>query len=285
MKKVTNTMRLMLITNLILSFLQIIVGIFGNSSAIIADGVHTITDLITDMVAIIGTKFSNKRPDEKHPFGYGQIEYITSVFIGIIIVLMGISLMVGTLNTNLVIPKVEIIIVTILTIVVKYFMSQYVILKGKEYKNAILIASGKESVVDVLSSVIVLFSIVFMQFSNKINFLIYSDKIAAFLVSIFVIKTGLNIISQDIANLIGKQEQDEQVLNEIKNIILKDEKILEIEKIILIKSGPYYKLDAKVLMQEDLTLKTVGRSIIKIKNNLKKNLSIKFVNIIVDAKK
>lgn len=284
MKKVTKVMVIMFITNLILSFMQIIAGIIGNSAAVVADGVHTITDLITDVVAIIGTRLSNKKADKIHPLGYGQIEYITSVFIGVVVITMGFYLVSNSLEEQLIIPHFLVIIVTIVTIVSKYILYKYILLKGKEYRNSILLASSKESLVDVISSFVVLISIILMQFSDKITFLIYSDRLAAVLVSIFVIRTGYSIMSENISHLIGEQETNEELLNEIKKIILKHDKVLSIEKLVLIKSGPYYKLDTEVIMEGNLTLKVVYKTLNKIKKELRHSKKVQYINIIADPK-
>jgi cation diffusion facilitator family transporter len=283
MNKVTKAMVITFITNLILSFLQVIIGIIGNSAAVVADGVHTITDLITDVVAIIGSKLSNKRANQKHPFGYGQIEYITSVFIGVVVMAMGFYLISNSVEEKLIIPHVAVIIVTIITIVSKYVLYRYVLAKGKEYRNSILLASSQESLVDVISSFVVLISIVLMQFSDQVSIFIYADRLAAVLVSLFVIKTGFSIMSENIGHLIGEQETNEIFIDEIKEILLKDSKILSIEKLIIIKSGPYYKLDAEVIMEGNLTLKVVYKTIDKIKKELKIK-KVKYINIIADPK-
>jgi cation diffusion facilitator family transporter len=284
MNKVTKAMVITFITNLILSFLQVIIGMIGNSAAVVADGVHTITDLITDVVAIIGSKLSNKRANQKHPFGYGQIEYITSVFIGVVVMAMGLYLISTSVEEKLIIPHVAVIIVTIITIVSKYVLYRYVLAKGKEYRNSILLASSQESLVDVISSFVVLISIVLMQFSDQVSIFIYADRLAAVAVSLFVIKTGFSIMSENIGHLIGEQETNETFINEIKDIFLKDSKILSIEKLIVIKSGPYYKLDAEVIMEGNLTLKVVYKTIDKIKKELKKTKKVKYINIIADLK-
>ena len=71
--------------NLFLSIIKLIVGIIYKSYSLIADGVHSFSDLITDIIAIIGSKLSNKPADEKHPYGHGKLEYVTSLIIGLII--------------------------------------------------------------------------------------------------------------------------------------------------------------------------------------------------------
>lgn len=92
MSKITTTLLKSLIVNIVLVIVKFIVGIIGKSSALVADGIHSLSDLATDLVAIIGSKLSNKPADDEHPYGHGRIEYVTSIIIGIVILILGLTL-------------------------------------------------------------------------------------------------------------------------------------------------------------------------------------------------
>jgi cation diffusion facilitator family transporter len=285
MNKSNKVMVIAFFTNLILSIMQVLVGIIGRSSAILADGVHTISDLITDIIAIIGNLLSNKPADDKHPNGHGKIEYLTSIIIGIAIILIAFLLARDTLTKEAYIPSVILIWIAAITIISKYILSKYVIKKGVEYNNAILIASGHENFADVISSLVVLLSIILMQLAVYNEIFLYADKLAALIVSLFILKTGLDIIIINISNIIGEKEQDPILTKEITNIILKQKEVLSIDRFVLIKYGPYYKLDLELVMDGNKSLKEVHKIIDIVEKELKKKHKVRYITTHVNPKK
>jgi cation diffusion facilitator family transporter len=151
MKKENKVMLTSMIVNSFLSIIKIIVGIVGKSSSLIADGIHSFSDLFTDVFAIFGNLLSRKPADEKHPFGHGKLEYLTSIGIGLVILFVGFSIIYNSYDNKIVIPSILVVLVSLFTIVSKYLLASYITRKGKEYKNNILISSGRESSMDVLS--------------------------------------------------------------------------------------------------------------------------------------
>ena len=171
MQMTTRIMMISMFTNIFLALFKIVSGFIFKSSALIADGMHSLSDLITDVCAIVGSYFSRKPADFKHPYGHGKSEYVTSIIISIIILILGCSIISNTFNKEIVIPSTLVLVVSLITITVKLILSTFLIKMGKKYKNNILISSGYESSTDVISSIVVLVSTVLMQFSDKINLL------------------------------------------------------------------------------------------------------------------
>jgi len=271
MKKITKTICISVITNTILSIIKIIFGYIFKCSSLVADGIHSFSDLATDFVALVGSKLSNKPADKDHPFGHGKIEYITSIIIGLFILVLGFYLVINSYNNEIVIPDIIVMIITIITIISKYVLSSYVYNVGIKNKNNILIASGKESKADVFSSLIVLISIILMQLSNKIEILKYSDIIATIIVAIFIIKTGYNILKDNLNMILETQLDDIEYIDKIKKIILSEKEVLNIRDLYILINGPYYKLISNVNMKDDITLKHAHDVIEKIENKLKKH--------------
>jgi len=269
MNVTTKTIIISMITNTFLALFKIISGIIASSSALLADGIHSFSDLITDICAIIGSHLSNKPADLKHPYGHGRLEYLTSIIIGIIILILGFSIIYNSFNKKIIIPGILVVIVSIITIIIKLLLSYYVIKIGKKYKNNILISSGYESSSDVLSSVVVLVSAILMQFSSSLKLLKYSDIIATIIVGIFIIKIGFDVLKENISIMIGEQETNEEYLNKLKKIILENEKIKNIDSFVLLKYGPYYKLISEISMDADTKLKDVHDTLDIIENEIK----------------
>lgn len=286
MNKITKTMTVSAITNTFLSFIKIIFGFIGNSTALIADGVHSFSDLATDCIAILGGFLSRKPADEKHPFGHGKIEYVTSLGIGLLVLLLGFTLIYKAFEVDIQIPSLIMVSVSLFTIISKYFLAHYISIKGKEYNNNILIASGKESKADVYSSIFVLISIVLMQFSNQISLLKYANLIATLVISLFIIKTGYDILKDNISILLEEQITDEDYKENIQNIILSYEEIRELQSFYILRYGPYYKLIATVIMDKTISLEHAHNIIDEIEEKIKKkDKKIQYVFIHMEPEK
>lgn len=278
--KTEQVMKVSFITNFLLSCFKIINGFILKSSALIADGIHSFSDLITDIVAIIGDKFANKPKDSDHPYGHGNAEYLTSFIIGLMIILMGIVLIKETMNQEVTIPSYLVAIVSLITIVCKYFLASFLIKKGEFYNNNILIASGRESKTDVISSIVVFLSSILILFRNYLDILKYSDKIAGIIVGIFIVVTGFKIVKENTVMILGKKADDTILRNKLLTI----PNILNIDDIIMIKHGPYYKAYVEVTMNIKL-LKKAHDMAHNIENEIKNELTnIKYINIHVNPK-
>ena len=140
MNKTIKTMIISMIINTVLSISKVLVGIIGQSGALIADGLHSFSDLITDVVAIVGSKLASKPADLNHPYGHGKIEYITSMIISIMIIFLGSTIIIKTFTEVITIPSKIVIIVTIFTIILKLLLSNYILKCGKKYNSNILIS-------------------------------------------------------------------------------------------------------------------------------------------------
>lgn len=269
MKHITRIIRISMITNFFLALFKFIFGILGRSSALVADGIHSFSDLSTDVVAYFGSKLASKPADEKHPFGHGKVEYLTSLAIGVVILFLGISLIAGSMNREIVIPSVYVIFVSLFTIIAKYILSSYLVHSGKKYDNAILIASGKESSVDVISSLVVLVAAVCMQLQSSIPIMKYTDIVASVVVGILIIHTGFSLIRENVSVIIGEQETDQENLDKIRTIMLSDEAILNIDRLTVLKFGYSCSITCELTMNGNLSLLESHQIVDEIENKIK----------------
>lgn len=266
--------------NLFLGLMKIIVGIIGTSAALIADGVHSFIDLFNDVVALLGSVFSKRTPNKKHPFGYGKSEYITSLIMGVIIVFLGLFLMKEMLFNELQVPTKMVIYVSSITVILKIFLARFLLLKAFKYSNNILLASGNESRVDVFSSSLVLISAIIIQFKGKYCCLMYSDKMVSVLIGLFIVFLGIKVIKINISMIIGESFFNEEYLNDIDMIINSEKRIKGYDDLIIIKNGPYYMLDVKIIVDKDITVFDGEKIINYIENTLVNyDENIKYINI------
>lgn len=283
MNNVTKVMSVSIITNTFLSLIKIIIGFICKSSALLADGVHSFSDLLTDFFAIIGNIMAKKPADEKHPYGHGKIEYLTSIGISIVVIILGLTIINNSRHSKVVMSSLIVSIVSLITITLKYLLSEYIIRKGKKLENNILIASGKESRADVISSLVVFISAILSVFSKYIEVFKYSDKIAGIIVGILIIRTGFLILKENISIILGEQEIKGETLNKIRKIILNNKDIKTIDELIILKFGHCYKVSMEVSMNPDLTLLECHTIVDELEKKLKKEVEkIEYITVHVN---
>jgi cation diffusion facilitator family transporter len=242
--------------NAILLLVKLMAGLIIKSKTLIADAVHSLSDLLTDIIAIVGQRLSKAEPDFEHPYGHGKIEYITSMVIGTLIMIIGIGLIASAINSNLMASySINIIYILLIIIIIKFVLSRYVTFYGQKYNNNILIASGKESMADALSSIGVLITILLFPLSQYIPIFKYVDVIGCIIISAFIIKTAINILIVNINAILGEKEQNEEITERIKALILSVTDVNRIDRLNLIKYGSYYSALVYVSIDSNKTFK------------------------------
>ena len=254
MEKVTKVLVKSLIVNILLTLTKFVFGIIYKSKVLVADGIHSLSDLATDVVSIYGSKLSLKPADNEHPYGHGKIEYLTSIVIGAVILALALSLLGNSLNAKNTIASNMVLYVTIFTILAKYLISRYILSKGVKYKSNLLIASGKESRSDVISSAIVIVTYFLSKLSSYSKIFLYSDTIGTFIIGLIILKTAYRILKENIVSILGESEQDEEYLDKIREIILENSEVVNIEELNIIKYGHYYQANITINMDSDVTL-------------------------------
>lgn len=269
MKKITRVLIYSFITNTFLALIKIISGIIGASGALVADGMHSLSDTITDIFSIIGNKLSSKPADEKHPFGHGKIEYITCLVIGVVVALMGFSIIYKALTEEANVPSLFMAVIAIIVIFAKLILSSYILKKGKQYESNLLIASGKESLSDVISSVVVLIAIVISQLGKVNSIFMYADVVAMIIVGILILRISYNIFSENISGLIGEQITDKDYMSKIEDIISNYKEIKKIDSVVVLKYGNIYQITSEVSMDANIKLKKAHDILDVIESELK----------------
>lgn len=279
MNKVGKTLTISMLINFLVSGMKIITGILCKSKSILADGFHSLSDFITDIVALYGSKISKKRADKKHPDGYGKIEYVTDLFIALVIIILGSYSIYHAFSKEPTTTNIIWIIIVILTIILKIINSKILMKKGLEYQSPILITSSRESHDDVISSLGVIVIIILSQFQDTFPILRYADTVGSIIIGLIVLHTGLDLLKENMISLLGEIENNTEAELKIKKIIdLYPEisyKGMELER-----HGSYYTLELEVYVLKNIRV----YKLLTIENELKKkikNLSyrIRFVDI------
>jgi len=191
-------------TNVMLAIFKAIIGIASNSVAIILDAINNLSDALSSILTIVGTKLAAKPANKKHPYGYGRMEYITSIVVAAIVLAAGISSLISS-GQRIFEPeevsysKVTVIIVLV-GIVVKYLLGRYVKKIGNDVNSKALIASGTDASFDALISTATLLSI-FISIILKVTI----DGYVGVIISAVIIKSGIEMIMDSLDEILGKR--------------------------------------------------------------------------------
>lgn len=225
-----------ILANVFLAAFKAVVGFFTNSIAISLDAVNNLSDALSSVITIIGTKLAGRRPDKKHPFGHGRIEYLSAVTISVIVLYAGISALVESIK-KIITPEapdytpVALIIVAV-AVLVKIVLGTYVRRTGVKVKSDSLVASGKDALLDsvISASTLVAAGI----------YLIWGISLEAWLgavISLIIIKSGIDMLRDGVSSIVGERV-DSELTNGIKETILKFEDVRGVYDLILHNYGP-----------------------------------------------
>ncbi len=234
-KVIIRTSMVGIITNIMLAVFKAIVGIIAGSIVVVLDALNNLSDVISSVVTIIGTKLAGKKPDKEHPLGHGRAEYIGTMLVAGIILYAGI--IAGKESAERIFNKGEpdysvlSLVIIAAAVVVKIVLGKYVSAKGREVNSGSLIASGSDALFDAVLSSSVLASALIFKFSG-----INLEAYVGLLISAFIIRAGIEMLRETIDDILGKR-MDRDVINSISDTICSDEKVLGAYDLILHSYG------------------------------------------------
>ena len=257
-KVVVKTSIISILSNIVLALFKAFVGFLSNSIAIISDAVNNLSDALSSIITIVGTKLAGKAPDKKHPYGYGRIEYMTSLLVSIIVLYAGITSFTESfkkvLNPETSDYSIVTLIILIAGIIVKFLLGIYVKKKGKEVHSDSLVASGTDAFNDAVLSISVL--------SSAIIYMIFGISLEAYvgiLLSVFIIKAGFELIKESVNNMLGSRVES-SLSKSIKKEIMKEKEIQGVYDLVLNDYGPdKYLGSVHIEVIDTLTVADVDR--------------------------
>ena len=222
--------------NVALAAFKAAVGILSNSIAVTLDAVNNLSDAISSIITIVGTKLSNKKADREHPFGHGRIEYITTTIIAAIIMYAGISSLIKSIQGIMdpVTPDyspLSLVIITV-AVLVKIILGHYVRSVGNRVNSDTLIASGSDALFDATLSTSVLTAALIFIFT-KISLEAYVGVI----ISVFIIKASIELLQGSIKEIIGMRP-DAALSTLIYDIVKEDPDAEGVYDLIIHNYGP-----------------------------------------------
>jgi len=264
------------IVNVSLVVFKFIAGIIGNSAAMIADAVHSLSDLITDALIIVFVRISSKPKDKNHDYGHGKFETFATLLIGIILLIVGVGIAwSGTVKIISVIkgeilesPGMIAFYAAIISIVSKEILYRYTVICGCKLKSDATIANAWHHRSDSLSSIGTAAGIGgAILMGNKWTIL---DPIAALIVSFFIVKVAFNLLKPCIDELMEKSLSDE-VENEIIELVTSFDGISDPHNLHTRKMGNIYAIEFHIRMDGETTLTKTHDKITEIEQRLKEH--------------
>ena len=268
-KIIVRTSIIGIVANVLLATFKAAVGLISNSIAVTLDAVNNLSDALSSVITIIGAKLGAKKPDKKHPLGYGRIEYLSSMIVAAIVLYAGITSMVESVK-KIIHPEaadysmVSLLIIAV-AVMVKLALGRYVKKQGERANSGALVASGKDASFDAILSASVL--------ASAVIFLIWGISLEAYvgvIISVVIIKAGIEMMNETLNDIIG-QRSDAEISRQIRQLINEEPEIRGAYDLTLFNYGPdkYYGSvhmelpDTMTIEEADLLTRRVQRKVFR----------------------
>lgn len=240
--------------NIVLFAIKFFAGIISNSIAIIADAFNNLSDAGSSVVTLVGFKLSEQKPDAKHPYGHGRIEYISGLIVSAVILLMAYEMIKDSIH-KIAHPEetsfsILVVLILIISILGKCYMAFYNFQVGKKIDSATLKATGTDSLSDTISTIVVLISAIVGHFTD-----LHIDGICGVIVGLFILWAGISTAKETVSLLMGEPPEKEYVDNIEAQVLAFDEHIIGVHDLMVHDYGPGRKvisLHAEVPAEGDI---------------------------------
>lgn len=189
--------------NLLIAAAKVVLGLFASSIAIVSEGVNNASDAMTSVLTLVGSRLAGKHPDAKHPFGYGRVEYLTSLVIAGLILFTGIEMLISSVRLifeptelNVSVPALAVVAVSAL---IKFFLGVFTVSAGKRSGSGALVGVGLDCRNDSFISVVTILSAVIFIVSG-----VSVDAYVGALMSLLVVKAGFDVLRDTVSELLGR---------------------------------------------------------------------------------
>lgn len=225
-----------ILTNVFLAAFKAAVGIVSHSIAVTLDAVNNLSDALSSIITIVGTKLAGKSPDKKHPLGHGRVEYLSAMIVSGIVLYAGITSAVESVK-KIIHPEaaeystVSLIIIAV-AIAVKLILGKYVKKQGEMVNSGSLVASGSDATFDAILSASVL--------ASAIIFLTTGISLEAWVgvvIAVFIIRSGIEMVTETLDDILGKRA-DSDVTVRIKRILSEEPEVRGAYDLFLYNYGP-----------------------------------------------
>ena len=259
--------------NLFLVAFKAVVGLLANSIAVILDAVNNLSDAVSSVITILGTRLAGRKPDADHPYGHGRYEYLSAMVVSAIVIYAGVTAFVESVK-KIIYPEmpdysaVSLIIIGG-AVIVKFFLGRYVKSVGKRINSNSLVSSGSDALFDAVLSLSVFVSAV-IYISTGLSLEAY----VGVLISIFITKSGIEMIRETIDDILGKRI-DSSISKAVKQTICEIEGVHGAYDLFIDNYGPdFYIASVHIEVDDTMTADRIDRLTRKIGEEVYKNHKI-----------
>ncbi len=242
-----------IVINLLLSALKFIVGVVGNSQALVSDAVHSASDVISTVAVIFGVNMSAKQSDSCHPYGHERIESIFSIILSVMLFATGIGIGASAVQiiisgAEIEIPSATALVVAVISIVVKEWMYHYTKHTAKRIDSSAMLADAWHHRSDALSSVGS-----FVGIGGAILGYPVFEPIASIIICVFIVKAAYDIFIDAADRLVDRACSDEEIEN-ISNCVMEIGGVIRIDKLLTRRFGSKIYVDLEIAEDGNITL-------------------------------
>jgi len=253
--------------NLGLLIVKLLGGIFGGSQALIADAVHSLSDVIVAILVIVGLKVSSSPPDDDHHWGHGNIEFIVSAIIGMLLVCTAIAITVVSLLSiiqgDMYNPSILAVWAAAISVVANEIMFRHSLCAGEQMDSPAMIANAWENRSDVYSSLAVLVGV----FGARMGIVIL-DPVAAIIVGFMIAGNGLQTLMLGVRGMTDSSFDDKAMLSQIRKLVLKENGIVDVGRLRARKTGQKVWIDLEAIFKPEMKVAEVKKIIDSIRKNV-----------------
>ena len=265
-RQIRNVTNLAIVINIALCAVKVITGLLAGSMSLVSDGIHSLSDMTTDLMILLGVRLGSKQPDQKHPYGHGRLETLATGAIAIALLLVGMGTIyyavIDIAKNHIRTPHLPVLIVAILAIIAKESISRVTRKVAIKTHSAALYANAWEQRSDAFSSLAVIIGYIAMKFGFH-----HGDQIATIVVGTMIALVGVKVIGGCIDEL-TESAVDSETIEHVKSIIDSNSQIRQWHNLRSRLVGREIFLDLHILVDPDLNIAAAH----EISENLEKAL-------------
>ena len=244
--------------NVLLAAFKAVIGLASNSIAVVLDAVNNLSDALSSIITIVGTKLAGKLPDKKHPLGYGRIEYLSAMLVSGIVLYAGITSAVESVKKIIHPEKPDYSVISLVIIavavLVKIVLGRYVKAQGEKVNSGSLVASGSDAMFDAILSPSVLASAIIFKVSG-----ISLEAYVGAIISVIIIKSGVEMMIETLDQILGERAEKE-ITDKIIAIMKEEKDVRGAYDLVLHNYGPDKHLGSvHIELPDHMTVREVDR--------------------------
>ncbi|VAX17432.1 Cobalt-zinc-cadmium resistance protein [hydrothermal vent metagenome] len=269
------------VTNFLLAVGKLTAGILGSSSAMVADAVHSLSDLVTDVVVYVSATIAAQEADEAHPYGHGRAETIGAAVMGAVLIVVGIIIVFEVIDRlmagEVLVPTWPAICGALVSIVANEWLYFYTVKIGRKINNDVVVANAWHHRTDSISSVAALIGI-----GGAMAGFPLLDPLAAIVIVFLIVKVGGEIMWKAFQDLMDRSASPEQ-LEEIKEIIMHASGVRHFHELRARRVGGDIFVDAHIVVQPNISVSEAHNIAETVRYNLKDKVGVADALIHIDA--